>query len=335
MAKAAIIGTTTWGTTLGVILAGKGTQVKLWARTGEEARELNRARQNTVFLPTVTFPQRLSATNSVGGALRGASLVILAVPAQTMRKNVRLVTDCLEPSMLILSAAKGLEVDTCQRMSQVIADEIAPGLHANICVLSGPNLAREVVQGLPAVTVVAAKDPAVAERARRLLSAPNFSLLTTTDVPGVELGGGLKNIIALGAGMADGLGYGDNAKAAFMTRGLAEIAALGVACGATTDTFFGLAGMGDLVVTCASHLSRNHYVGVELAKGTPLSEITASMRSVAEGVLTTAAARKMARSLGVKMPITEQIYRVLYEGLDPRQAVAELMVHLEGWDIRP
>ena len=227
--------------------------------------------------------------------------------------------------MLIASAAKGLEIGTNLRMSQVIAEEIDEQLHHNICVLSGPNLAREILMGLPAATIAAAEDEDVSRMMQRLLTTPNLCVFTHTDVIGVELGGALKNIIALGAGMADGLGYGDNAKAAFMTRGLTEISALGVALGANPLTFSGLAGLGDLIATCSSTLSRNHYMGVELTKGRSVEEITGSMEGVAEGVSTTKVAWNLARQLGLEMPITEKIYRVLYEGLSPKEAAAELM----------
>ncbi|MFQ5827379.1 MAG: NAD(P)H-dependent glycerol-3-phosphate dehydrogenase, partial [Dehalococcoidia bacterium] len=232
MPRVAVIGNTTWGTTLGIILARRGMGVKLWARTPEEAEELNRERQNRACLPGVAFPQRLEVSSSLEEAMAGAALVILAVPAQTMRGNVRLVAGHLGGAPLLLSAAKGLEADTAKRMSQVIAEEIEPGLHPRICVLSGPNLAREIIRGLPAATVVAAEDEAVAQRVKKFLTTPTLCVYTNTDVVGVELGGALKNIIALGAGIADGLDYGDNAKAALMTRGLAEITALGVAMGA-------------------------------------------------------------------------------------------------------
>jgi len=242
-----------------------------------------------------------------------------------MRENIKLVGDYLNRSMLVVSVAKGLEIGSNKRMSQVIAEEIDPRFWSNICVLSGPNLSREVLHDLPAATVVAAEDEAVARIAQKLLVTPNLCVYTNTDVIGVELGGALKNIIALGAGMADGLGYGDNAKAAFITRGLTEITALGVALGANPLTFSGLAGLGDLVATCASPLSRNHYVGVELTKGRSLEEITGSMDGVAEGVSTTLAVWNLAQQLGLEMPITQRIYQVLYEGVDPRQAAAELM----------
>ena len=225
----------------------------------------------------------------------------------------------------ILSAAKGLEVDTTKRMTQVISEEIDPAYRHNICVLSGPNLSMEVVHGLPATTVIAAQDTAVAKRAQGIMASATFRVYTNDDVIGVELGGALKNIVALAAGLSDGLGYGDNAKAALVSRGLAEISRLGVAMEANPLTFAGLAGLGDLVATCSSPLSRNHFVGQELAKGRPLAEITASMTNVAEGISTTVAARRMAREYGVDMPITEQVYRVLFEWLDVTEAMATLM----------
>ncbi len=325
MPKIAIIGTTTWGITLGTMLAHKGLEVRLWARTEQEATETKNNGPDPALLLGITFPPQLSVTSVLGEAMADVKAVILVVPSQTMRQNIRLVGGYLRKPMLIISAAKGLEIGSNKRMSQVIADEIAPRFRSNICVLSGPNLAPEILRNSPAATVVAAEDETVARAAQRLLTTPNFSVYTNTDVIGVELGGALKNIIALGAGMADGLGYGDNAKAAFMTRGLTEMAALGVALGANPLTLSGLAGLGDLIATCASPLSRNHYVGVELTKGRSLEEIMESMTGVAEGVSTTAAALILAQQLGLEMPITEKIYQVLYKGVDPRQAATELM----------
>ncbi|MBI4289175.1 MAG: NAD(P)-dependent glycerol-3-phosphate dehydrogenase [Chloroflexi bacterium] len=327
MPKAAIIGTTTWGTTLGIILARKGLRVKLWARTESEAAELNLSRQNARCLPGIPLPSRLTATASPGEALDGADVVVLAAPAQTVRQNIRKIKDCIAPSTLLVNLAKGLEVGRGLRLSQVIAEEIPSSLHRHICALSGPNLAKEIVKGLPAAAVVAAGDESVARRAQFLLSTSQFGVFTSTDVAGVEMGGALKNVIALGAGITEGLGYGDNAKATYMTWGWSEMVALGIAEGARPETFNGLAGLGDLVVTCISPLSRNHTVGLELAKGHSLSEIMSSMNEVAEGVATTQAVQQMAQRLGVDMPITRAIHRVLFEGLDPRQAVVELFGH--------
>jgi len=325
MLKIAIIGTTNWGTTLGVIIAQKRIEVRLWARTKQEATELKSNGPDSNFFSGITFPPQLLITDQLSETLNEAKAVIMAVPSQSMRQNIRLIASYLTKSMVVVSAAKGLEIGSGKRMSQVIAEEINPRFHSNICVLSGPNLAREVLHGLPAATVIAAENNAVARKVQRLLTTPNLCVFTNTDIVGVELGGALKNIIALGAGIADGLGYGDNTKAAFMTRGLTEITALGVALGANPLTFSGLAGLGDLVATCASPLSRNHYVGVELTKGRSLTEILSSMTGVAEGVSTALVAWNLAQKLGLEMPITEKVYQVLYENADPRRAAAEMM----------
>ena len=326
MPKIAIIGTTAWGMTLGVVLVRKkGLQVRLWARTEQEAIELRNAGPNPALLHGGAFPSQLSITSSLSEALADRKAVILAVPSQTMRQNIKLIARHLRKSMLVVSAAKGLEVDSGKRMSQVIAEEIDPSFRSNICVLSGPNISQEIIRELPAAVVVAAEDEAIARKAQRLLATSPLCIYTNTDVIGVELGGALKNIIALGAGIADGLDWGDNAKAALMTRGLTEMTALGVALGASPLTFSGLAGLGDLITTCASPLSRNHYVGVELTKGRSLKEITESMTGVAEGVSTTIAAWNLAQQRGLEMPITEKIYQILYEGADVRQAAVGLM----------
>ena len=325
MPKITIIGTTTWGMTMGVVLAHKGLDVRLWARTAKEAEKLRSKGPDPHLLPDVTFPPQLLVTSSLSEALAYVNAIILAVPSQSMRQNIVSVKYYLNKSTLVISAAKGLEIGSNKRMSEVIAEEINPRFRRNICVLSGPNLYREVLRGLPASAVVAAADESVARQAQKLLTTPNFCVYTNTDVIGVELGGALKNVIALGAGMIDGLGYGDNAKAAFVTRGLTEMAALGVAMGASPLTLSGLAGLGDLMATCASPLSRNHYVGVELTKGRSLEEIITSMTSVAEGVSTTVAVWNMAQQLGLEMPITEKIYQVLYNSVEPQQVITDLL----------
>ncbi len=331
MPKVAIIGTTSWGITLGLVLAHKNLQVRLWARTEQEAVELRNSGPNGSS--GIPFPPQLSVTSSLGEALSAVDAVIMAVPSQTMRQNMMLVAGNIKRGMLIISAAKGLELGTNKRMSQVMGEVIEPAFRPNICVISGPNLAREIMNDLPAATVIAAEEQNIARKAQRLLSTPKLCVYTNTDVIGVEMGGALKNIIALGAGIADGLGYGDNAKAAFITRGLTEIAALAVALGANPLTLSGLAGLGDLVATCASPLSRNHYVGVELTKGRSLDEISRSMDGVAEGVATTGAAWELAQQLGLEMPITEKMYHVLYRGLDPRQAAKDFMAGNAGHEL--
>ncbi len=326
MFKIAVIGTTSWGITLGIILAQKEIEIRLWARTKREADKLRNKGPDPAKFPNITFPPRLLVTSQLSEALADAKAVILAVPSQAMRQNIKLLKKHLTKSIIVISAAKGLEIGSNKRMSQVIAEELGDHrFRPSVCVLSGPNLSKEIQHHLPAATVVAAEDAAVARKVQKLLTTPHFCVFTNTDVIGVELGGALKNIIALGAGIIDGLGYGDNAKAAFVTRGLTEITALGVTLGANPLTFSGLAGLGDLVATCASPLSRNHYVGVELAKGRPLAEIIDSMNEVAEGVGTTLVAHNLARQLGLGMPITEKIYQILYKNADPRHAARGLM----------
>jgi glycerol-3-phosphate dehydrogenase (NAD(P)+) len=325
MQKIAIVGTTTWGITLGLLLANNGMDIRLWARTEREASRLRKKGPDPTRFPGITLPEQMVITSKLDEAMDDINAVILAVPSATMRQNISRVAPHLARSAIVVSAAKGMEVGSNKRMSQVIAEEINPRFASNICVLSGPNLAREIMQNRPAAAVVAAENKETTRKAQKLLTCPGFCVFTNTDLIGVELGGALKNIIALGAGIADGLGYGDNAKAAFMTRGLTEITALGMALGANPLTFSGLAGLGDVITTCASRLSRNHYVGSELAKGRPLQEILESMHEVAEGVNTTLVARDLAQHLGLEMPITEKIYQVLYENADPHQAAVELM----------
>lgn len=321
-----VVGTGAWGTTLAVMLARHGHEVFLWARTPEEADRLRAARENKRFLPGVIFPDSLEIASSLEEVLGSCKMLLLVVPAQRMRENVGQIGPHLQEDTIIVSAAKGLEMETALRMSEVIAQEVPCEFEDSICVLSGPNLSREIVAGLPAGTVIASRNPSVAEFAQDTIMTPRFRVYSHDDVIGVELGGALKNIIALGAGAAEQLGYGDNAKAVFMTRGLAEITRLGVAAGANPLTFAGLAGVGDLICTCASPHSRNHYVGEELAKGRSLQDIQRSMNMVAEGVNTTKAALKLAQRYEVEMPITEQIYQVLFEGKDPQQAIKEMML---------
>ena len=323
--KTVVVGTTTWGTTLAMVMAGEGRPVTLLARSAAEAGELASARENVRFLPGVRFPEAMSVSSEAEQALSDASLAVVAVPSDRLRENARRIAKHLAADAVVIHAAKGLELPTAMRMSQVLAEELPPGLRGTICSLSGPNLAKEIVQGKPSSTVVASDSPEAAERAQAALLSPLFRVYTSNDLTGVELAGSLKNIVALGAGICDGLDFGENAKAAFVTRGLAEIARLGVAAGAQPLTFAGLAGVGDVIATCASRLSRNRYVGEQLALGRSWPDIRATMDNVAEGVNATEAALKMAAELGVEMPIAETTYRVLHEGLSPREAAIELM----------
>ncbi|MBQ10875.1 MAG: glycerol-3-phosphate dehydrogenase [Planctomyces sp.] len=324
-ASVAVIGTTTWGTALAVTIARNNIPVRMLARTASEAQQIQSERRNSRFLPDTPFPDSLTVSEDVSQVVSPSDLIIVAVPSHTLRTNIQTIRDCIRPGAPILSAAKGLELPGGKRMSQVMEEELPGKLHSGICAISGPNFADEIVQGKIASTVVAGGDRQGLELVQKLLMSSSLRVYTSEDLIGVELGGALKNIIALGAGIADGLDIGDNGKAAFITRGLAEITRLGIAAGATPLTFAGLAGLGDVIATCASKLSRNRHVGEQLAQGRSLAEIQASMNNVAEGVNTTGAALAMAEDLKVEMPITQATYQVLFEGLSPQEAITQLM----------
>jgi glycerol-3-phosphate dehydrogenase (NAD(P)+) len=349
MAAIAVLGTGAWGTTLARMIAFERLRqpggaltplataeppVMLWEHKPERAATMERERQNSVYLPGEIFPPNVRVASDLAAAVGGAEIVLLVTPSQHVRAHAQALAPLLTPGTVVICGSKGLELGTHLRLSEVIAQEL-PASTA-IVALSGPNLAKEIAHGLPAAAVVASHHAAAAEQARAALTTPIFRVYTSDDVAGVELGGALKNIIALGVGISDGLGYGDNAKASFMTRALFEITRLALAAGANPLTLAGLAGLGDLIATCSSPLSRNRMLGLELARGRPLREIQAERKTVAEGVTTTLAALDLARSLGVELPITEQIARVLFEGKDVREAVAELMLRdpkreLEGF----
>lgn len=319
-----IVGSGNWGTTLACLLAGVGRTTTLLVRTAAEAEELRRVGQNTRALPGVPLPPSLAIHSDIATALDGCQLVLLVVPSQTMRQNVAALGPYLTADTILLSCAKGLERGSLLRMSEVIAAEAGNG-RERIGALSGPNIAHEISAGLPAVSVVAMYGAEQASQAQTLLTSPQFRVYTSNDVIGVELAGALKNIIAVGAGISDGLGAGDNAKAAFMTRGLAEIARLGRVLGANPLTFAGLAGLGDLVATCESPHSRNRRLGQALAEGLTLSEAQARLGQVAEGVTTVLTARELATRHAVEMPVTEQLHAILFENKDVRGAIGELM----------
>ena len=323
--KAVVVGATTWGTTLAVAMAAEGRPVTLLARDPAERKRLDSARENTRFLPGVTFPPSLHVSSEGPSALSGAVMAVVAVPSDRLRENARRIAPFMDAGTVVVSATKGLELPTALRMSEVLAQELLPAAVPTICALSGPNLAKEIAQGKMATTVIASGSSEAAELAQSTLHSTRFRVYTSNDLTGVELGGALKNIVALGAGICDGLDVGENAKAAFITRALAEIARLGVAAGAHSLTFAGLAGVGDVIATCASRLSRNRFVGEQLALGRSWPEIRDAMDNVAEGVNATEAALSLAQMLGVEMPITETTYRVLHEGLSPREAAIELM----------
>ena len=324
MSVVTIVGATSWGTTLGIIIARQGHDVRLLARTPDEADALESDRQNARFVPGFPFPDSMRV-RADARAFADADIAILAVPSHTLRNNIRKVAAHIPPRCIVVSAVKGLELNTGKRMSRILQEELPDDANHRICALSGPNLASEIVRGMPAPTVVASLDADAALEAQAIINSSVFRVYTNSDIIGVEFCGALKNIIALGAGICDGLQLGDNAKSGFMTRGLAEIARLGIAAGANPVTFAGLAGMGDLVATCSSALSRNHYVGERLAAGMTLPRIRKGMQNVAEGVYTTSAALELARRLDVEMPIAQVTQDILSGEISAPDAVQLLM----------
>ena len=322
MARVAVIGTTSWGTTLAVLFARGGSEVALMARHVTEVDALNAARENARHRAGLRFPDALICTND-NEYLATADVIVLAVPSAGLRTNMTRLAPAFSPDATIVSATKGIETDTCLRMSQVIE---AFGVEtARILALSGPNFAGEIASGLPAATVIGGINPARAQQVQSLLSGPTFRVYTSDDIIGVEVGGALKNLIAIACGMSDGLGYGDNAKAALITRGLAEISRLGVAMGAKPLTFLGLAGIGDLVLTCEGNQSRNRRLGLAIAQESSLEEALAASEGVVEGVVTARAVPQLVAKYGVQMPICEALYTVLFEGKPAVEAVRELM----------
>jgi glycerol-3-phosphate dehydrogenase (NAD(P)+) len=319
----AVVGAGNWGTTLAVLEARAGRRVLLCARSKESAERLRAAGENRAWLPGVRFPAGMEVGDNYTAAAT-APLIVLAVPSEHLREACLTLRPVLGRQSLLVSATKGLEVGSGLRMSEVIEGALS-GEPLRLCVLSGPNLAGEIAAGLPAAAVLAGSDPIATASAAETLSTRLFRLYTSDDVAGVELGGALKNVVALAAGICDGLGMGLNGKAAIVTRGMAEIVRLGIACGAQAATFAGLSGYGDLFATCVSPLSRNRLVGERLGKGESLSEIRAAMTMVSEGVPTARAALSLAARLGIELPITEQVCKVLFEGRDPRTAMDALL----------
>lgn len=308
------------------MLSRRGHTVVLWEYQPDAVERMSKWRENRVFLPGVPFPERLTLEPDIERALAGSSFIILAVPSHALRETLNRLPEGPPPESIVVSALKGLEVGTLKRMSEVFQEVWGDRLvEERLVVLSGPSHAEEVIKGIPTSVVAASRSKDCAQAVQKLLSDTTFRVYTHHDVVGVELGGALKNVIAIAAGIADGLGFGDNTKGALITRGLAEITRLGVKLGGEALTFAGLSGMGDLIATCTSRHSRNRYVGEQIGRGRKLKEILAEMKMVAEGVRTAASAWSLAQREGVEMPITEQVYRILYEGADPKQATWELM----------
>jgi glycerol-3-phosphate dehydrogenase (NAD(P)+) len=320
----AVIGAGSWGTTLAWLLAEKGVRVRLWGRDRTAIEELRRMRQDRRHQLSPTLPDLLGPEPDLSLAVADAGVLLLAVPSQAVGGMLASLAET-ETAAPVLCAAKGLESHTGRRMSQVITTAADGRWRTRFALLSGPNLAGEVARRLPSATVVASPDAALAHRCQVLLATEYLRVYTNPDVTGVELGGALKNVIAIGAGICDGLGYGDNSKAALMTRGLAEMVRLAVACGARAETVYGISGLGDLIATCSSPLSRNHSLGIRLGRGEALSDVLVTLDEVAEGVPTTQAAYQLSLSRSVEMPITAEMHAVLYQQKPPAEAVTALM----------
>lgn len=325
MKKVSVIGAGSWGTALSMVLSDNGHNVVLWTHRQNQADEINLRHTNRKYLPGVAIPEAVRATSDLALALDGADVLLIVVPAGAMRDVMSRIRGALDHSLLIVHGVKGIEPGTLKRMSEVICEEIPQNLRRAVVVLSGPSHAEEVSLRHPTTVAVAAKDSEAAKAAQDLFFNRYFRVYTNEDMLGVEIGGALKNIIALGAGISDGLGYGDNAKAALITRGLAEISRLGTALGAHPLTFIGLTGVGDLIVTCTSVHSRNWRAGHLLGQGEKLPDVLKQVGMVVEGVRTTKAAYALAKKQHVDMPITQAIYQVLFENTNPKQAVDELM----------
>ncbi|ADL07741.1 NAD(P)H-dependent glycerol-3-phosphate dehydrogenase [Thermosediminibacter oceani] len=323
--KSAVIGAGSWGTAIAQLLADNGSRVTLWARRPQLSEEIRRWRENRSYLPGIRISDKILVTSDLQEALCDAEFVVMAVPSQSMRSIIREVGKYIKSDSIIVSAAKGIEIGTLLRMSQVMKEELPPERRPNIAVLSGPSHAEEVARRLPTAVVVAAEKKEVAEGIQDLFMNSYFRVYTNPDIIGVEMGGALKNIIAICAGIAEGLGFGDNTRAALITRGIIEITRLGVKMGAHPATFSGLSGIGDVIVTCNSLFSRNRRAGIEIGRGKSVTEVMASTNMVIEGIHTTKAAYDLARQHGVEMPITEQAYDVLYQGKNPLDAVNALM----------
>lgn len=325
MTHIGIVGTGAWATTLGILLARTGHKTVLWSRTESRATELTSARVNERAVPGVEFPDLMTVSPSLDESISSAELVIVVVPSVTVRDNLNQIGSAISAESNIVCATKGIEISSGKRMSQVIAEELPAFNPDKIGVLSGPNLAPEVAAGNPATATIAFPNDQIGETVQEQLSSEVFRVYRSEDVIGVELGGALKNIIAIGAAFIDGAGLGANAKAAYVTRGLHEITRLGVAMGAKPETFAGLSGMGDLLTTCYSPLSRNYRLGIGLASGRDLDTVLTELGQTAEGVPTTQAAVRIAKDLDIEMPITNATHAVLFEGASPTDAIRDLM----------
>jgi len=322
--RLAIIGGGAWGTALAIVLARRFEHVRLWVYESDVAQRLQAERENDAYLPGFQIPENVSVTSDLAVAVERAEVVLSVMPSHHVRSVYAQMLPALTESMIFVSATKGLEVGTILRMSELIGSS-GSRFPLQVAALSGPTFAKEVARGEPTALVVASPDDDLNRCIQSAFSGPTFRIYTSSDPIGVEIGGSIKNVIAIGSGVIHGMGFGHNVTAALITRGLAEMTRLAVAMGGRAQTLAGLAGLGDLVLTCTGELSRNRMVGIELARGRKLGEIVGSMRMVAEGIKTTNAAVELARRFGVEMPITEHMYQMLYHGLSPREAIQRLM----------
>lgn len=325
--KIGILGAGSWGTTLGALLAKKGYKVIIWARRKELAHAIKKNHENPSYFPGIKLPSNLTADHSLAKSIKGKDLILVVVPSHAFREIIKKAQKYLDKNVkAIISATKGIENKTLLTMTRIMEEELPSAFHGCLGVLSGPSFAKEVLEERPTAVTVAARDSRVAQLVQETFFTSYFRVYRSYDILGVELGGALKNVIAIAAGISDGLGLGTNPRAALITRGLAEISRLAIRMGANPLTLAGLAGLGDLVLTCTGPLSRNRTVGLKLGHGDPLDKIVSELKMVAEGVKTTQAAYALAKKYKVEMPITEKVYQVLYEGKNPREAVNELMI---------
>lgn len=326
MEKIAVLGAGSWGTALAIVLGKKGYPVSLWARDITAAQTLNSERENVKYLNGCKLPDTVTVTPNLQESLEETKVVVLSVPSHAVRQVAKSISPYITPEMYIVNTAKGFELETLKYLSTTIEEELMPEVHDHIVVLSGPSHAEETGQGMPTAVVSTSKKRHAAEFVQDIFMSDSFRVYSNPDLIGVQLAGALKNVIALACGISDGLGFGDNTKAALMTRGIAEITRLGLKLGADVMTFAGLAGIGDLIVTCTSMHSRNRRAGIQLGQGKTLEEVLEGMGMVVEGIRTTQAAHILSKKYNVEMPITNHVYKVLFEGLDAEKAVTHLML---------
>ena len=323
MEKVCVLGTGSWGSALGLTLAKKGYEVSMWTLSEEQADKINKTKENIDYLPGVLFPNNMTVTTNLQESVVNSEVIVLAVPSQAIRSVCNQIKPFIKDEQIIVDVAKGLEKGSGLRLSEVVEQELPNNPYVT---LSGPSHAEEVARDIPTTVVVASTDLDIAQKVQDIFMSPKFRVYTNPDIVGVELGGALKNIVAFGAGICDGLGLGDNSKAALMTRGIREISRLGVAMGADASTFSGLSGIGDLIVTCTSMHSRNRRAGILIGQGKSLEETLAEVKMVVEGITATEVAYEVSKKLNVDMPITNAIYSILHSGLNPNEVVINLMM---------